>query len=394
MTGHGQNFRSRIGRQPRGRIAVTTGVAVIIVLVAGATFLLQSLRADAVAVAATPWPGPSAVTTVDEQWALGEDVSGLSLQMKDDGSELLWAVRNAPGTIYRFAADGAGWHATGDAWGAGKQLRDEQGAGAPDAEALVVVEGVDDDALYVAIERDNDAPDVSSLRVLRYSLSAGPVAAVGADVSDDGAADVTESDSTPGPVDELIATHDWDLSAEFPRTEPNEGFEGIAYVPDDVLVSGRFLDENTGKRYDPNSYGAHASGVFFVGMETTGMIYGYVLEDDGGHTRISTIDSGLPALAELEYETDTQRLWAVCDDTCAGTSTSLELTSRWFFSRSRFSIAERYDRPTGLPDTNNEGFAIARDSACDDGTKPVLWSDDHALDGHVLRAGQMHCSSS
>lgn len=392
MTGHGQNVR--LDHRPRGRFAVVTGIAMIVALVVGATVLLQTLRHDVVAVAATPWPGPSVVTAVDDQGALGEDVSGLSLQVDDDGAELLWAVRNAPGMIHRLAPDGEEWRATDDSWGAGKQLRDENGEGRPDAEAVVFVDEQYDDGLYIAMERDNDAPDVSSLRVLRYSLSVEPVAAVNADVSAAGAAETADARTASDPADELVATHDWDLSSEFPGTEPNEGFEGIAHVPDDVLVSSRFLDETTGKRYDPSDYGDHGSGVFFVGMETTGMIYGYVLEDNGNYTRISTIDSGLPALAELEYEPDTQRLWAACDDTCAGTSTSLELASRWFWSRSRFSVADRYDRPTGLPDTNNEGFAISRDSTCDDGAKSVYWSDDHALDGHALRAGRIHCNAS
>ncbi|GAA4511488.1 hypothetical protein [Brevibacterium yomogidense] len=399
MTGHGSIIRNGAGRRPRGRLAVAVGIAVIIALVVSATLLLQALRDDAVAVTATGWPGPSGVEVVDEQGQLGHDVSGLSVQTADDGSETLWAVRNAPGLVHRFAPDGEGWYPTDDTWGAGKQLRDTNGEGRPDAEALVFVENAGGDALYVAIERDNHIPDVSSLRVLRYSLFEGPIAAVdaeapGGDPEGDGLrGEGDAAASSAGSAEELVATHDWDLSAEFPRTEPNEGFEGIAYVPDDALVSGRFLDESRGKRYDPDDYGSHGSGVFFVGMETTGMIYGYVLEDNGDFTRVSTIDSGLPALAELEYEPDTGRLWAICDDTCAGTSTSLELTSRWFWSRSRFSVAERYDRPAGMPDTNNEGFAISRDSSCADGVKPVYWSDDNALDGHVLRAGRVTCGS-
>lgn len=405
MTGQGSLIRNGAARRPRGRLAVAVGITVIIALVVGATLILQALRDDAVAVTATGWPGPSDVDVVDEQGQLGQDVSGLSVQTADDGSETLWAVRNAPGLVHRFAPDGDGWYPTDDTWGAGKQLRDTDGEGRPDAEALVFVENAGGDALYVAIERDNDIPDVSSLRVLRYSLFEGPIAAVNAEAPSGDPADAEDPADAQDPeagdpaaasaeeAEELVATHDWDLSAEFPRTEPNEGFEGIAYVPDDALVSSRFLDESTGKRYDPRDYGSHGSGVFFVGMETTGMIYGYVLEDDGGFTRISTVDSGLPALAELEYDPDTERLWAVCDDTCAGTSTSLELTSRWFWSRSRFSVAERYDRPAGLPDTNNEGFAISRDTSCADGVKPVYWSDDHALDGHVLRAGQVTCGN-
>ena len=40
-----------------------------------------------------------------------------------------------------------------------------------------------------------------------------------------------------------------------------------------------------------------------------------------------------------------------------------------------------------MPNLNNEGFAIAPQSECVDGHKPVFWSDDNNTDGHALRSG-------
>ncbi len=45
-----------------------------------------------------------------------------------------------------------------------------------------------------------------------------------------------------------------------------------------------------------------------------------------------------------------------------------------------------------MPDYNNEGFAIAPQSTCTAGHKPVIWSDDANDDDHALRAGTLNCT--
>ena len=42
---------------------------------------------------------------------------------------------------------------------------------------------------------------------------------------------------------------------------------------------------------------------------------------------------------------------------------------------------------------SNEGFAIAPQSACSGGHKPVVWSDDTNDDDHALRTGTLNCTS-
>lgn len=100
----------------------------------------------------------------------------------------------------------------------------------------------------------------------------------------------------------------------------NGGFEGITWVPDSFLTAGGFRDDHTKAPYDPAAYAGHGTGLYFVGLEDTGKIYAYALDQaGGGFTRVATIASGFPKVMELEFDPETGSLWSVCDDTCAGT---------------------------------------------------------------------------
>ena len=56
-------------------------------------------------------------------------------------------------------------------------------------------------------------------------------------------------------------------------------------------------------------------------------------------------------------------------------------------------IALAFERPIGMPNINNEGFAITPDSECVDGSKPVYWADDGETDGHSIRSGTLPCAT-
>ena len=58
----------------------------------------------------------------------------------------------------------------------------------------------------------------------------------------------------------------------------------------------------------------------------------------------------------------------------------------------KFTVARRFPRPTGIPNLNNEGFAIAPVTQCVSNLKPVFWSDDPETDGHAIRRGSLACS--
>ncbi|MBP2479433.1 hypothetical protein JOF53_008305 [Crossiella equi] len=88
------------------------------------------------------------------------------------------------------------------------------------------------------------------------------------------------------------------------------------------------LDASTGRAYDPARYGAHGGGVFFVAVEGTAAVHGYVLQDNGACQRIASVGTGLESVVEVQWEPRAKRLWAVCDNTCDGEHRTLAISVR------------------------------------------------------------------
>lgn len=302
------------------------------------------------------WPGGSGVETADASGVFGEDLSGLFQE-----GDVLWGVQNS-GKLWRLVQDGVGgWEPEGGGgWSSGRVLRFTGGSGSPDSEGVTLAGSGSAGGVFVASERDGDVSGTSRLSVLRY--------------------DVTGSGSL------LAASREWDLTSDLPGTGSNLGFEGITWIPDAYLSGAGFRDASTGAVYDPAGYGAHSGGVFFVGLEGTGMIYGYVLTDSGSYTRVASFSSGMAGVMELQWEPQAERLWAVCDDTCEGRHSTLKVDTS-----GAFATAAVYDRPAGMPNYNNEGFTLAGSDACVAGSKPVHWADDANDGGHALRRGTITC---
>ncbi|MCX5232021.1 lamin tail domain-containing protein [Streptomyces sp. NBC_00233] len=303
------------------------------------------------------WPGGSSVSTADGSDVFGEDLSGLY----QEGS-VLWASQNS-GRLWRLVRDGSGgWRPdTANGWTSGKALRYPGGSGSPDGEAVTLTAAGAAGGAYVATERNGDASGTSRLSVLRYEVATGTGSA-------------------------LTATKEWNLTAGLPAVGSNLGFEAITWIPDTTLVAAGFKDESTGATYDPNRYGAHTGGVFLLGVEGTGAVHAYVLQDSGTATRVATLASGMAGVMELQWEPQAARLWTVCDDTCGGLHKTMKIGSA-----GTFVPAASYQRPSGMPDLNNEGFAVAGADECVGGTKPVYWSDDSNTGGHALRRGTVTC---
>jgi hypothetical protein len=326
--------------------------------------VLVSLLMPAVAFAA-PWPGGSAASEVDELNAFGANVSGLAYQPSGTGTRgVLWAVNNNA-ILYRLVWNGSIWTPdTANGWAAGKQLRYPGGVGLPDSEGIALAEG-DPNGVYVSVERDSNQPATSRPAVLRY--------------------DITEAGAT------LSATREWNLTPDLPGLAANTGLEGVAWVPDSVLVSRGLKDESTGQAYAPAVYPDHGAGLFFVGVEQTGEIVAYALNQSGGtYARVATIASGLPQVMEVTYDPETTHLWAVCDNNCNGQAGILDIAQSGS-GAGKFAVTNTFDRPAGMPNLNNEGFAIASQAECVGGQKPVFYSDDDNTGGHVLRQGSLDC---
>jgi hypothetical protein len=315
------------------------------------------------------WPGGTAVSFADDTNVFGSNLSGLAYQPSGSSARgVVWAVRNGPSTLFRLIFDGTKWTPdTANGWSAGKQLLFTNGTGVPDAEGVTLV-GDDANGIFVSIERNDDGANsnTSHPAVLRY------------DVSGAGAP--------------LTATREWDVTADLPGLGANLGLEAIAWVPDSVLVAKGFKDEATNSAYSPSTYPDHGSGLFFVGVEQDGRIIAYALnQSNGTFTRVAEIASGFPKIMDLEYEPETTHLWAACDDSCNGRTATLDIAQSGG-NVGKFVVSNTYERPAGMANLNNEGFAIAPQTECVNSLKPVFWSDDSSTDSHAVRSGTIGCT--
>lgn len=311
------------------------------------------------------WPGGTDVQTVGGLNVFGTNLSGLAYEGSGTAAKgTLWAVRNGPESLFRLIFDGAIWTPDfSNGWTAGKTLQYPNGAPArPDSEGVTFA-GSSTNGIYVSVERDNNANTISRNSVLRFDPAA------------------------PGST--LVATHEWNLTADLPVTGANLGGEAIVWVPDNFLVRSKFFDASKNHLYNPSDYPAHGTGLFFIGLEANGQVYGYALDHSGSgaFTKVATILTGLTGVMDLEFDAALGNLWVACDDTCQGRTVVLRVDST-----GRFAAAGGFERPAGMPNTNNEGFTIAPLSECVANQRPVYWSDDNQLLGHALRGGTLSCS--
>ena len=338
-----------------GRLRSKLSVGVI------ATFVAVVMLA-AVAFAAA-WPGGPNVTIVDNEDQFGGNLSGLAYEGSGSTNPgVLWAVRNGPGELYRLLWTGTVWVPDpNNGWGAGKALAFPGGIGDVDAEGVTFAAD-DPTSVYVGSERDNVDNGTSRNSVLRFDVTGS---AVGID-----------------------ASQEWNLTSDMPSSAPNGGIESIAWAPDSVLVADGLVDAATGLAYVPADYPDHGAGLFFVAHEASGAVFLYALDHaDGTFDRIATFASGLPRVMGLEFDAEQGELWAACDSNCSGGLSLLSIGGG-----GTFTLVETYDRPTGLPDVNSEGFALAPLDECVGGIRPVFWADDDETDGHALRRGELTCS--
>ena len=314
-----------------------------------------------------PWPGDPTVVTRDPAATFTSNLSGLDYEPSGSTAPgVLWGVVNGPGSLYRMVFDGvATWQPdTANNWGAGKSLRYPNGSGDPDSEGVTYVgDSTSIDGIYVSTERDNTNSGVSRKSVLRY--------------------DPTAAGST------LTATNEWSLTGDIPSSpnDANLGLEGITWVQDSFLTAQGFFDDAKGHLYNPADYPNHGTGLFFVGVEATGNIFVYALSPDNTFARVSSFTSGFSQIMDLQFDRDLNDFWAVCDNGCNGRMHVLRINPS-----GHFEVALRYERPATMPNTNNEGFAIAPATLCVGGFKPAFWSDDNDINGFSLRSSTLPCA--
>lgn len=329
----------------------------------------QDVEPDWVMPATTlPWPGSSDVTHASREDALGLNVSGLFYEPASaTAAAILWAVQNNPGKLYRLVWDGTAYGpSTGDGWTTGKALRYPDGNGDPDSEGVTRTDGASPEA-YVAAERNNDDKKVIRLSILRYDLS--------------------------GSKGLISATHEWNITKDVPGTTLNHGIEAIAWIPDTYLVQRGFVDDSRQAAYDPALYPNHGTGLFLVGVDGTGMIYGYALDHVAQtFVRVTSFSSGLPHTMDLAFDRDVGVLWGQCGNDCGNLASLIEIDSDAASpSYGHFVMRATIAPPKNLKEVNTEGFAVAPESECSGGLKRVFWSDDSDKGGFAIRKGQVAC---
>lgn len=192
-----------------------------------------------------------------------------------------------------------------------------------------------------------------------------------------------------GAATTLSAVGEWDVTALLPAVGSNTGIEAITWVPDSFLSEHGLIDEGRGRPYVPADYGEHGGGLFFVGVEASGHIYGLALNHaNGSASLVSSIATRFAGVMGLEFDRDAGDLWFSCDDTCDNQAGILRLAP----ALGRFVLHRRFARPPGLPNSNNEGFAIGPHAECQNGFKPFYWTDDADADGFSLRVGSIPCA--
>jgi hypothetical protein len=316
------------------------------------------------------WSSSTTPVNADKSDYFGSNVSGLFYQGASGGNAaVLWAVKNDRATLYKLVWDGKNYvNSTQNGWNQGKTLHYSNGSGNPDSEGVTMAEA-NSGAVYVAAERDGDHETTNRFSVLRYD---------------------TQTSTTS-----LNATHEWDLTAAFAglNIQINRGLEAISWVPDSYLTSRHFYDEHSRTSYNPANYPQHGTGLFFVGMEQTGMIYAFALNhQDASYTLVATIASGEAAVMDLSFDRDNLALWAHCDNTCDNHDHLLSIdTVVGSSTYGKFIVRKAYNRPKGLSNYNFEGIAIAPEAECSNGKKKFIWANDSNDGGHVLWQGSLAC---
>jgi hypothetical protein len=298
------------------------------------------------------------VAVDDAGLTLGNNLSGAVWDASDDS---LWVVVNGPSLLRRleWSAATSKWVAhTG--WSTAATLQYPGGSGQPDSEGVTL------DAtgtVLVSTERDNGGGG-SRLSVLRYDVSSGPGT--------------------------LAATNEWDLTAtlagEGVSVGSNAGLEAIPFLPDAAMTQRGLYDEYAGAPYDPSGLAAHLGGVVAVGVEGTADVFLVTLLESGGHDLVARIDPGLAAVMSLEYDVETGRMWAGCDNNCSGALHVLAVDQDVGPTQGRFVVERAVDPPTGLSNGNDEGFALGPSAL---GVRRSVWARDGGGDGSSLWQGEL-----
>ncbi|EPD29490.1 lamin tail domain-containing protein [Gleimia europaea] len=182
---------------------------------------------------------------------------------------------------------------------------------------------------------------------------------------------------------DVVASAEWHITDLLPEVSANMGIEAIEWIPN-AEAKGRLFDENTGEAYDPANYpNAVADGVFVVALEDNGHVYAFSLKEQGevtpfvagsNATLLTSYDSFIGGAMGLDYSRNTLRI--LSDDGYEGVIAEI------FFDGTDSPRVVHYERPGGMPNLNNEGYA---ESDCIDGNR-YAWFFADGFTSAALRA--------
>src|SRR5439155_5185 len=124
--------------------------------------------------------------------------------------------------------------------------------------------------------------------------------------------------------------------------------EGLTWVPDSHLVANSFFDESKNHVYDPAEYANHGTGLFFVDLESNGVIYAYALDHSGSSfTRVATISSGFSVGKTVSFDREVGYLWSECGSACGNQSGVLTIdTNAASPTFRKFRVLRQFAAPT------------------------------------------------
>lgn len=279
-----------------------------------------------------PWPGSGTVANLGQ--VNGQDWSGASYDQTAGTNGRLWLVNNRTSQIARIDRNGA-WNPNPSTWTV---------PGSPDTEAITVGP-VGNDVVYVGVERVNGQSGANN-KIIQYNT-------------------LTQT------------AREWPLS-ELNGVGANQGIEGLTWIPDSDLTALA--------GYDPAAQSNHQNGLFVLAQESDPTLRFYAVDHGAGSTsatEFTTVESGLPQVMGLEYDASQGVLYASCDNDCGGGN---RVAALWLNPDSgNFELLRTYGAPAGHSGYNNEGFALLPLANCNNGSRPVIWTDDNNSGGVGVR---------
>jgi len=97
---------------------------------------------------------------------------------------------------------------------------------------------------------------------------------------------------------------------------------------------------------------------------------------------------------DLSFDRDVGYLWAACDDTCNGRINVLDIDTRVGSpSKGKFYVRRGFERPSTMPNLNNEGFTVTSESTCQGGYKSVFYAEDGSTMDYAIRRDSIPCGA-